>query len=461
MKKLALFLFFYTSMSFGQGNPFAAYMWNGSAWTPATTTGTAQALTWNPPPASMYCFNSGLSEWVAADSSCFGGGGGGSGTVTSVTFTGDGVVDSSTPSTAVTTSGTVTATINTQVAHSILGNFTGSTAAPTFSATPTFAITNLTGTCTACTSNAVTGLTFASGKTLTVNNSLTLAGTDSTTMTFPSSSATIPGVGIANTFSAAQTISAAGAASTSPLLMSGAWETGGSATTNYPALYIKGSGASDGNLNTQVSGLVVNAATGCTTGYLLAAQLNGAAPTFSSDCGGNTKFTGNVTATSNTVSVNSSGFQAIKLASNTGLTISSNTSQAGTNDAGIDRAAANVIEANLGTAAASGGSFRAASFQSAGTTFTVSGCGTAGSVTGGASAGTFTVGTGTTNCTFTVTINGATGLTAAHGWIANADDTTAGIHCINSATVSATTVIFVCTGTVATNDVIKFTAMAY
>ena len=62
-----------------------------------------------------------------------GGGGGGSGTVTSVTFTGDGVVDSSTPSTAVTTTGTVLATIKTQTANTVLaGPGSGSAAAPTF-----------------------------------------------------------------------------------------------------------------------------------------------------------------------------------------------------------------------------------------------------------------------------------------------------------------------------------------
>jgi hypothetical protein len=98
---------------------------------------------------------------------------------------------------------------------------------------------------------------------------------------------------------------------------------------------------------------------------------------------------------------------------------------------------------------------------SVGTTFTVSGCGTAGSVTGGSAAGSFTVGTGTTNCTFTITLNGASGSTAAHGWILNMDDVTAGIHCINSTTVSTTTAVGVCTGTVATNDVIKFSATGY
>ena len=53
-----------------------------------------------------------------------------SGSVTSVTFTGDGVIDSATPSTAVTTSGTVTATLLNAAAHKWLGNNTGSTAAP-------------------------------------------------------------------------------------------------------------------------------------------------------------------------------------------------------------------------------------------------------------------------------------------------------------------------------------------
>jgi mucin-22 len=46
----------------------------------------------------------------------------------------------------------------------------------------------------------------ASSKSLTVNNTLTLAGTDSTTMTFPSTSATIARTDAANTFTGHQTI---------------------------------------------------------------------------------------------------------------------------------------------------------------------------------------------------------------------------------------------------------------
>lgn len=58
--------------------------------------------------------------------------------------------------------------------------------------TPTsITLTNATGTAANLTAGAVTGLSVTSGKTLTVSNSITLAGTDSTTMTFPSSSKTI------------------------------------------------------------------------------------------------------------------------------------------------------------------------------------------------------------------------------------------------------------------------------
>lgn len=52
-------------------------------------------------------------------------------------------------------------------------------------------------------------LTIANGKTLTANHSLTLAGTDSTTMTFPSTSATIARTDAAQTFTGNQTITGA------------------------------------------------------------------------------------------------------------------------------------------------------------------------------------------------------------------------------------------------------------
>lgn len=57
-------------------------------------------------------------------------------------------------------------------------------------------------------------LTGTAAKTLNFTNSLTLSGTDATTMTFPSVSASIPGLAIANTFTAGQTISLSQAAQT-------------------------------------------------------------------------------------------------------------------------------------------------------------------------------------------------------------------------------------------------------
>lgn len=49
-------------------------------------------------------------------------------------------------------------------------------------------------------------VSIASTKTLTVNNTLTLSGTDGTTMTFPSISTTLAGLGIANSFTTSQNI---------------------------------------------------------------------------------------------------------------------------------------------------------------------------------------------------------------------------------------------------------------
>lgn len=51
----------------------------------------------------------------------------------------------------------------------------------------------------------VTGLSIAPGKTLAVNNSLTIAGTDSTTITFPSTSASMARTDAAQTFTGTQT----------------------------------------------------------------------------------------------------------------------------------------------------------------------------------------------------------------------------------------------------------------
>ena len=65
----------------------------------------------------------------------------------------------------------------------------------------------------------------AAGKSFTTNNSLTLAGTDGTTMTFPSTSATIARTDAAQTFTGVQTLSS------SPILSSGAVTVSGNTVT--------------------------------------------------------------------------------------------------------------------------------------------------------------------------------------------------------------------------------------
>lgn len=62
------------------------------------------------------------------------------------------------------------------------------------------------------TSSGATNVTVAGGKTFTVSNTLTLAGTDGTTITFPTTSATVARTDAANTFTGVQTM-------TSPVLI--------------------------------------------------------------------------------------------------------------------------------------------------------------------------------------------------------------------------------------------------
>jgi len=90
------------------------------------------------------------------------------------------------------------------------------TGANVFATSPTL-VTPVLGVATATSVNKValtapataSTLTIADGKTLTASNTLTLAGTDSTTMTFPASSATVAGLAIAQSFTAKQTFTGA------------------------------------------------------------------------------------------------------------------------------------------------------------------------------------------------------------------------------------------------------------
>lgn len=86
-------------------------------------------------------------------------------------------------------------------------------------------------------------LTIANGKTLTANNTLTLAGTDATTMTFPATSATIARTDAANTFTGIQSFSSNPVFNTTSVVgqIWTATNTSGSgnwATTNYANLIV-------------------------------------------------------------------------------------------------------------------------------------------------------------------------------------------------------------------------------
>lgn len=78
-------------------------------------------------------------------------------------------------------------------------------------------------------------LTGSAGKTLTFSNSLTLAGTDATTMTFPSTSGTITTLNLAQTFSAAKTFPASGILLTGSSTGTTTFTSANSSATNYIA----------------------------------------------------------------------------------------------------------------------------------------------------------------------------------------------------------------------------------
>ena len=149
------------------------------------------------------------------------------------------------------------------------------------------------------TANSV-GFSVAGGttsKTLTVSATITVTGTDGTTMTFPASSATIAALGLAQTFTAAQTNSTAGAASTPAMTYSGAPFTGGSATTTFPLVYLN-AGAAVTTFSTAGTMFGINAPSGF-TGHLINLFVNGGSTRFRVDSSGNMFVAGTATIASN------------------------------------------------------------------------------------------------------------------------------------------------------------------
>lgn len=170
---------------------------------------------------------------VAVANRSGGGGGGGSGTVTNVSVV---------------------------TANGVSGSVANATTTP--------AITLTLGDITPISVNGLTLAAQATGFTIA-------GGTSSRTLTVLNTG-TAAVLGFANVFTAAQSISVNGAASTPPLSLTGTWFTGGSATTTKPQLLIEPTGSTSTNWSTDGTGLGVNAASGF-VGNLIDAQVNASA----------------------------------------------------------------------------------------------------------------------------------------------------------------------------------------
>lgn len=134
-------------------------------------------------------------------------------------------------------------------------------------------------------------LTLASSEVLTAGRTLSFnVGDANRTLTIPATG-TVALLGTAQSFTAAQTISVNGAASTPPLALTGTIFTGGSATTTKPALLIEPSGTTSTGWSTSGTGLGINLASGF-TGNLLDLQKNGVRVFGVSDDGTTTACTG-------------------------------------------------------------------------------------------------------------------------------------------------------------------------
>ena len=141
--RCTLLLLFGGLESYAQSNPkpAGAYINAGAGWTPLLGTATAGAITYNPVPTALFIYNTSLAKWVPWDGTSSGGGG--TGTVTSVSATGNALVAVNV--TDPTTTPLIVLTLPNQNANSVFGNFTGSSAVPTFSSTPQFNGANITG----------------------------------------------------------------------------------------------------------------------------------------------------------------------------------------------------------------------------------------------------------------------------------------------------------------------------
>jgi hypothetical protein len=126
----------------------------------------------------------------------------------------------------------------------------------------------------------------------------------------------------ASTFSAAMTNSTAGAASVSPLLFTGAIESGGTGTTNFPHIFFQPTGTTAATTwGTAGTVYGANLASGSTANFL-DFRLNGGSSVFAVGSGGVVTVTGQVNLAANDV-ISSAGAITVRAGASNALNLGS------------------------------------------------------------------------------------------------------------------------------------------
>ena len=336
--------------------------------------------------------------------------GGGGGGVTS--FTGDGTIFNNSAST-----GAVTATLaNTPTGTGSVVLATSPTLVTPALGTPASGvITNLTGTCTACTANATTTIPGA------INPQ---------TSTYQV---------LASDFSGYKTITVASGTFTITLVASGSQPAAG----QYISIINYGSGVvtvarSGQNINGATTSYVIGAGTSVSPNWV---KIWSDGTNYFADGLGQPVVVGNVRLGNTTSTIDTSSGASLQIARST------IPASAGVYDLGQSNQAWNRVydSGNI----------------SVGTKFTATGCTSITSTVGGATAGQFVIGANT--CTVVITMNGATGETAPNGWACGASDetTAAGNTGLYFSAHNATTATLTVPATAVASDVIVFRCTGY
>lgn len=104
--------------------------------------------------------------------------------------------------------------------------------------------------------------TWAGSTNITTVGTITTGVWSGTALVAAKLPATVAYTDVANTFTVAQIVSVAGAASAPPVKLTGAWYTGGTSTTTKPQLLVEPAGTTSTGWSTSGTGIGVNAASG-------------------------------------------------------------------------------------------------------------------------------------------------------------------------------------------------------